>query len=377
MDPNNIPTPDLLAIINRGTRGQPLTLDEVRKLQTWAAANAATTDPAWITAISNVIASAPGGQAAANGYDPVTGQPPTPVWQPPASATAVDQSTPATSAGQTIGMGEDWKSQLAATDPDVEPQPTMGDFDPAASTWPDPSAGQPDDPTNPRQRRRDRAGGGNGRTPDYGLDMPNPLNTTDSAFAGLDPGALSTIADNPDIAARYLARKRGNENGAPILSEAMRNALALSGMGLLGGARGMSRDGKRDLSSIPGSSAERLRRAENWLGQMEADGTFADPQAAYKKMFRRVRNTDPSLLSTGEGEPGDMENQINVTTGALLDAAQAAGMDDDNLGWLQARLGQASQEYVMGVAEGSIDPVLMSYPNWLRTEKKAQRWLGR
>lgn len=372
MDPNSIPTPDILEIVKRGQNGEPLSLDEVRKLQNWMSANAANADPAWIAAIANALSSTPGGQAAANGYDPVTGEPPPPTWTPPQGS--VSTMPPA---GQTIGMGEDWKSQLG-TDPDTEPQPTMGDFNPAAMTWPDPSAGQPDDPTNPRQRRRDRTGGGQGRTPDYGLDQPNPFDGSDSAFAGLDPGALATIADNPNIAARYLARKRGNEHGAPILSEAMRNALALSGMGLLGGGGpGTSSSGKRDLSSRPSSAAEQLGRAENWLGQMEAQGTFPDPRAAYKKMFRRVRNTDPNLLSTGEGDAGDMENQINVTTGALLDAAQAAGMDDDNLGWLAARLGQASQEYVMGVAEGSIDPVLMSYPNWLRSEKKAQRWLGR
>lgn len=371
MDPNNIPTPDILELLKRGQNGEQLTLDEVRKLQTWMSANAANTDPAWISAIATAISASPGGQAAANGLDPVTGEAPAPVWSPPSGSVS---TMPAP--GNTIGMGENWKAQLAATDPDVEPQPTMGDFDAAASTWPDPANAQPDDPTNPRQRRRDRAGGGNGRTPDYGLDMPNPMDDA-SAFAGLDPGALSTVADNPDIAARYLARKRGNEHGAPILSEAMRNALALSGMGLLGGGQGMSSSGKRDLSSRPLSAADQLGRAENWLSQMEAQGTFPDPRAAYKKMFRRVRNTDPSLLSTGEGEAGDMENQINVTTGALLDAAQAAGMDEDNLGWLAAKLGAASQEYVMGVAEGSIDPVLTSYPNWLRMEKKAQRWLGR
>lgn len=364
MDPNTIPTPDLLALINRGTRGQPLTPDEARKLQTWAAANAANTDPAWITAIANAIGSAPGGQAAANGYDPATNQPPAPVWTPPPSTTAAPASD----------TGEDWVA-AAAADPDTEPQPTMGDFDPAAMTWP--SNGQPDDPGFPRQRKRDREGG-SGRTPGDRLQQGNPLGP-DSAFSGItDPGALSTIADNPDIAARYVARKRGNEHGAPIISESMRNALALSGMGLLGGgSAGMSSSGKRDLSSIPRSSAEQLGRAENWLGQMEQNGTFADPQAIYKKMFRRVRNTDPNLMSTGEGEAGDMENQINVTTGALLDAASASGMDEDNLGWLQARLGQAAQEYVMGVAEGSIDPMRVSYPNWLRSEKKAHRWLGR
>lgn len=367
MDNQNIPSPDILALINRGTRGQPLTGEEIQKLQFWASTNAATTDPAWITAIANAISTAPGGTAGAIGLDPATGQAPAPVWTPPPSNSP---SNPANS-GTT-----DWKAQ-AASEPTTSigagTPPTSGLFDATAATWP--GTGQPDDPTVPRQRH-DRPGGGTGRTPDYGLDQPNPMGET-SAFAGLDPGSLSTIADNPDIAARYLARKRGNENGAPILSEAMRNALALSGMGLLGGARGQSSSGKRDLSSIPGSSAEKLRRAENWLGQMEADGTFADPQAAYKKMFRRVRHTDPELLSTGEGNAGDMENQINVTTGALLDAAKAGGLDDDNLGWLQARLGQAAQEYVMGVAEGSIDPVLTSYPAWLRTEKHAQRWLGR
>lgn len=360
MDNANIPSPDILALINRGTRGQPLTADEVQQLQVWASSNASTTDPAWITAIANAISAAPGGTAGANGYDPATGEAPTPTWQPPAS--------PAPSSSS-----EDWKAQAATESPTtmgVGGTPTTGLFDPAASTWTDMAQTE-----GGGGRRRDRSGG-TGRTPDYGLDMPNPMDDT-SAFAGLDPGALATVADNPDIAARYLARKRGNENGAPILSESMRNALSLSGMGLLGGARGMSSSGKRDLSSIPGSSAEKLRRAENWLGQMEQNGTFADPQAIYKKMFRRVRNTDPNLMSTGEGEAGDMENQINVTTGALLDAAQASGMDEDNLGWLAARLGQASQEYVMGVAEGSIDPVLMSYPNWLRSEKKAQRWLGR
>lgn len=364
MDPNNIPTPDLLEILNRGYRGQALTPDDARKLQTWASANAATTDPAWISAIAGVLAE---NQAVTNGIDPSAPPPTQPTatgmgpFTPGAPPPAAPSATPDWSPSLTRSGGEDWKAQ-AATEPDMEPDPGM-----------DPM-GQSDDLMGPRTRRRDRAGGGTGRTPDYGLDQPNPL-PGESAFAGLDPGSLGTIADNPDIAARYLARQRGNENGAPILSEAMRNALTLSGMGLLGGNRGAG--GQRDLSSIPSSAGERLGRAENWLNQMKADGTFPDPQGIYKKAFRRVRHTDPSLMSTGEGEAGDVENQINVTTGALLDAAQASGMDDQNLGWLQARLGQASQEYVMGVAEGSIDPVLTSYPAWLRSEKKAQRWLGR
>ena len=366
----NIPTPEILELMRRAQAGEQLSQPEVQKLQFWASSNAANADPAWISAIANAISSSPGGQAAANGFDPTTGAPPTARWAPPSSSVA-----PTTTPGS--GTGEDWVAQAAA-DPDTEPQPTMGDFGgPGTGGMSfDPANAQPDDPTNPRQRRRDRAGGGQGRTPDYGLDQPNPLGG-ESAFSGLDPGALETVADNPDIAARYLARKRGNEHGAPILSDAMRNALALSGMGLLGGTPGMSSSGKKDLSSRPASSAEQLGRAENWLGQMDQQGTFPDPRAAYKKMFRRARNTDPNLMSTGEGEAGDMENQINVTTGALLDAAQAGGLDDDNLGWLQARLGQAAQEYVMGVAEGSIDPVLTSYPSWLRNEKKAQRWLGR
>jgi hypothetical protein len=319
------PPPDILELMRRAQAGEQLDPGEIQRLQFWASSNAATTDPAWIIGISDVLGSRP--ETTWGGTDPATlpQEPPQPYTSPITPPKAPPTST-------------DWVGERDALFPGVMSQ-------------------------TPRPQR-DRPAGGE-------FDVTRqPEFSSGSAFESVDPGYLETVANNPAIAARYMARSRGNENGAGILTEPMSQALALSGMGLLGGRH-------RDLSALPRSSDERLGRAEALMGSMQENGTFLDPAAIYRKQFRRARKTDVNWMDDGEGAPGGVSDQVNVTVGALLDAATASGLDADNMDWLKAKLGTASQEYVMGVADGTIDPIQQTFPAWLRKEKQAQRWLGR
>ena len=75
------------------------------------------------------------------------------------------------------------------------------------------------------------------------------------------------------------------------------------------------------------------------------------------------------------GEPGDINNQIAVSNGALM-AAASASMTTDSASAIQARLEKAGTEYIMGVVDGSILPEELSYPEWLRTAKNVRKWVG-
>ena len=151
---------------------------------------------------------------------------------------------------------------------------------------------------------------------------------------------------------------------APQLEQLM----DLNKAGLLGG-RGVGPEG-----GLQGS-ANRLGSAEALYNAM-GPGSYLDPQSLHRETLRNIRRTDAAAMFGGkEGTPGDINNQIAVTNDALV-AAAAASMAPDALAAMQSRLAGAEQEYIMGVVDGSIAPDQMSYPQWLRTEKKVRKWVG-
>ena len=278
----------------------------------------------------------------------------------------------------TTGPGDDLAADPlpSATGPRIDPatrtitppQDWTGSLDPAESTL---SGANPlPDRGGGHDRARERGGRGGGtdwrnEAASLGGRLPG-----ESAFAGIEAGMLPTLEANPALAANFIARQRGaGDAGGALIAPQLEQLMNLNRAGLLGG-KGVGPSG-----GLQGS-ANRLGSAEALYNAM-GPGSYLDPQSLHRETLRNIRRTDAATMSsgTGEGEAGDINNQIAVTNDALLVAASAS-MAPDALAAMEARLAGAEQEYIMGVVDGSIVPGQMSYPQWLRTEKKVRKWVG-
>lgn len=187
-----------------------------------------------------------------------------------------------------------------------------------------------------------------------------------SAFAGVDPAMLELMASDPHLAARRISESRGGSGaGANLLAPQLAAAMDLNQTGVLAG--------RRRLGGYE-SAGDQLGAAEAFVNS-QGPGSYVDPQSLYRQTLRNVLHTNAEDMFTGEGVAGDIPNQMATTAGALMAAASASTTPAAQEA-LQAKLNAAQEEYLLGVADGSISPELMSYPEWLRTEKKARRWIG-
>jgi len=211
-------------------------------------------------------------------------------------------------------------------------------------------------------------------------DTTRPVDPS-SAFAGVDlsnPEISNMLANSPGVAAQLLAESRNPGIDLPAgsrtaegLAPSMAGAMQLASMGMLTKGRDIHTPG-------PGGSAETLQQAEDWLNQAQGNGVQIDPRSIYKRAFKRIRHTDINSIGTPEdveaGLGGDLQTVINTTNGYM--AAAAPFMTDQQKESLGVRLAQASRQYMLDVAKGTIDPNAMTYPQYLKSIK-AQRWLGR
>lgn len=187
-----------------------------------------------------------------------------------------------------------------------------------------------------------------------------------SAFAGIDPGLLPGFAQNPELAAQQIARSRGGgAASASILAPQLGAAMGLDAAGVLAGDRQLG--GGR-------GAGDRLALSEAFVNSM-GPGSFVEPGGVYRRALKNAMHTPVESMFTGEGDPGDITNQIQVTNGAL--ASSAPYMTKDASDALAAQLQNAGDEYILAVANGEIDPGAVTYPMWLKHEKKAKRWVGR
>ena len=308
----------------------------------------------------------------AAGFGPVT---PTPTPLPTQTPSAHDQIQNTLGQGGTQSLPEiegpkkiitDWTAEpeVATTIPTAPVGPLS--LDPATTLPPDRGGGS--DRAIEREARLAERGPRNpGRTgPNIGIDTISP----DSAFSGVSGDHLAALSQDPAMVARFIAQ-HGQPEGvnasaeAALIAPRVQSYLNLDQTGILRGRNKL--EGSR-------SDAERLMAAEAMVGEIGA-GEYLDPQTLFRQTFRNAGNTEASEMWTGEGLAGDPANQMAVTNGALLAAAQAS-MTAESQQAMTAKLNAASQEYMMGVANGEIDPNTVSYPEFLRTEKKARRWVG-
>ena len=188
----------------------------------------------------------------------------------------------------------------------------------------------------------------------------------DSAFAGISPDYLPALEQNPELAAQLIAKKRGGAGVmASSLSPRLQAILDMQNAGVL------SRD--KRLGGPP-SSLDALQQAESVMNSLES-GESIDPRWVTRRALRNARNTPTEEMFLGEGDPGDLNNIIMTTNGALLSARPF--MRQESRDRLTALVQSAQDEYLLGVATGKINPDQMSYPNWLKTVKKAHRWIGK
>jgi hypothetical protein len=219
--------------------------------------------------------------------------------------------------------------------------------------------------TNPAQIERVRQGGGT----DWGAEAANMGLVgmpEGSAFGNVDASGLGLFANSPELFARQLAESRGGGPGfAGTIAPYAESALRLAGEGTLGGSQG------KGLGAGPSSNAEQLAAAEAYLQATTTQpGVSGDPAGIYRDMFRRSQRTDPQAMNSGEGMAGDMNNQIQVTNGALA-ASMTPDMTDAARERLTNMLNMAAQDWVMKTATGEEN---RSYPEYLRAIG-ARRWI--
>ena len=202
----------------------------------------------------------------------------------------------------------------------------------------------------------ERAAGGN---------IPIGAMPADSAFAKVSPDYLPGLSQNPDLAARLIAKQRG---GGRVMADALAPQVeSIRGMQEAGVLSGRKRLGG------PESGGVALAQVQDVMDRLDA-GEYIEPRPVYRRGLRNAANTPVEEMFTGEGKPGDLQNQILVTNGALLSASPY--MTPESAGHVEALLQSAADEYLLAVAEGAINPDQMSYPMWLKREKKARKWVG-
>jgi hypothetical protein len=186
-----------------------------------------------------------------------------------------------------------------------------------------------------------------------------------SAFAGTNSAAISSLANNPELASRRLYE------GAPGMAAAqaptVQAMLNLAKLGLLteGGpeANMMTGQGLSNVTTL--EQVEALRNA------IPDKGAQVDPYAIWRTALDRALATDPETMFTGEGGvAGDPQNQIAVTNGYLV--AAKPFLTEESQGALESRLNQMAMEYMDRWSRGEVD---VSYPEYLR-QMGAEQWLG-
>jgi hypothetical protein len=205
-------------------------------------------------------------------------------------------------------------------------------------------------------------GGARGGTDWRGIEGMGP----NSAFNQLDPNYVTMVAKSPDLAAAMMTDQglpagRHAPNAAAAMTPMMGSAMAMAQEGMLGGVKGHGLGVGRPLGR------DTLQRAEGLLNSL-GPGESIDPAYVYSKGLRMARKTPLDELS----DPG---TQIQVTQDAILKPLQGL-VDEGAYTATQNMLQRAAMTWLQGVADGSINPDLISYPEYLRQQKK-QHYLGR
>jgi hypothetical protein len=146
------------------------------------------------------------------------------------------------------------------------------------------------------------------------------------------------------------------------------SAMAMAKMGMLGGG------GKGHGLGGPQSSRSQLSRAEALINSL-GPGASIDPAYVYTKGLRMARKTPIDELSMNAQGQTDVSIQIQNTQDAILKPL-AGTVDQDAYDATKNMLDRAALAWLDGVAHGTINPDITSYPQFLREQKK-QHYLGR
>lgn len=176
------------------------------------------------------------------------------------------------------------------------------------------------------------------------------------SFSGLPPANIPFIKEHPDIMANIMSDYYG---GGPATAEFMKpylqSADSLVGMGVLGG-------GGDDLTHGEPSPVLAMQQIEDVARVMQQPGTqFVDPGALYQDIFTRAGNTNMDGMPGRNGGDMGIEEQIDVTNTALLQASPF--MTNDAAGVLGGKLEQAKRQYLTLLATGK---TTMTYPAFLK-----------
>lgn len=232
-------------------------------------------------------------------------------------------------------------------------------------------------PSSPSQVRR---GGQDARRDQRGISGKEDWRgiagvSPTSAFSDVNPAYMSAYMSSPTMVSRELNRGAPGDpnyiatNTATAMEPMVGSAMAMAQEGLLGGGgRGHGLGG-------PASAANKLSRVEDLMNSL-GPGEVIDPAYVYRHALKRARNTDVGTLSTGSnGQQGDIGAQIQTTQDAILKPLQGI-VDQDTYNGTASMLDREAMTWLDGVAHGTIDPNTLSFPEYLRRQKR-QKFLGR
>lgn len=197
-------------------------------------------------------------------------------------------------------------------------------------------------------------------------ELEKTLVPPDSAFANIpasEIGKLSTVMANPQLLAGMLY-----PDTPMTAAMATPNVTALAQLaryGLLSPGTKMLDEGQM------GSGINQARLVEQTLNSMKGvNGAEVSPRAVYQEAFRRLLNTPVEEMSTGNGDPGDLSNQIAVTNAYLLLAKPFVSQGQQD--FFEQKLNRWAEAYAQQYVNGETD---VSYPQWL-SDHGAQNLLG-
>lgn len=191
---------------------------------------------------------------------------------------------------------------------------------------------------------------------------------SDSVFANIPVGEwskFSYLMSNPNLLAGKLYE------GTPATA-----AMATPMVGAIAelARKGLLQSGDQMINAEGfGSNVSQARMVEDTINAMRGQkGAEVSPRAIYQEAFRRALNTPVEEMSTGDGDPGDLSNQIAITNGYLLLAQPF--ISEGQQEYFKTKLDRYAQAYAQQVVNGEID-VSYSYPQWL-SDHGAQNLLG-
>ena len=197
-------------------------------------------------------------------------------------------------------------------------------------------------------------------------ELEQTLVPPDSAFANIpasDLDKFSTLMANPNLLAGMLY-----PDTPMTAAMATPNVTALAQLaryGLLSPGTKMLDEGQM------GSDINQARLVEQTLNSMKGvNGAEVSPRAIYQEAFRRALNTPVEEMSTGNGDPGDLSNQIAVTNAYLLLAKPFVSQGQQD--FFEQKLNRWAEAYAQQYVNGETD---VSYPQWL-SDHGAQNLLG-